>query len=208
MAIAQHIAGRGAHLLQRLDGFLSLALLIDTQDSIEQHDDQDDDGVRQMQFTLQKACQARHRRRDHQDDQHRLLKLLEETLKHRCVLALFELIASVCLKPRLCFLRAQPSGAAFYAIQNPIRGFQVIFHFHSSIDISAQIALNIIIVINIPSVKKFDIDALSAPCYHFGRNKRRRSPLYEGQRVLPLHPATGPAGRVSIIDVIAGHDGR
>ena len=52
MAIAQHIAGRGAHLLQRLDGFLSLALLIDAQDSIEQHDDQDDDGVRQMQLPL------------------------------------------------------------------------------------------------------------------------------------------------------------
>ena len=79
LTVAQHLRGGSGHLLQRLDGFLGLVLLIHAEHGVDDDDGEDDDNVGKA-LALRDREHAAYRRRDEQDDYHRVCHLAEEAL--------------------------------------------------------------------------------------------------------------------------------
>ena len=96
-AVAQHLAGGGSHRLQGFNGRFGLALLVDAQDSVEQHHDQDDEHFGEA-FAREVVGHRRDRSRHHQDDQHRVFQLFDEPLQKRRFGCLLQAVGAVLLQ--------------------------------------------------------------------------------------------------------------
>ena len=97
--------GRG-HLLQRRDGFLSLAFLVDAQAGVDQHHGQDDPRVGQAFMGIERGNRTDQRGGD-QHDGHGVLQLAEELFQQAFLFAFFQLVMPVPGQPRGGFLLGQ-----------------------------------------------------------------------------------------------------
>ena len=99
LAVPQHLAGGGGHGLQGLNGGLGLALLHHAQNGVQQHHRQDDDNLRQL-LPGEDAGNGGHCGGGHQNQQHRVLQLLQKTLEVGDLLGLLQAVGAVLLQAR------------------------------------------------------------------------------------------------------------
>ena len=129
LAVPQHLAGGGGHGLQGFDGGLSLALLKDAQDRVQQHDDQDDKDLGKA-LARDEVGHRRDGGRDHQDDEHGVLQLLDEALEQGGLLSVLELVGAVLFEPGSGLRAAQTVGAGVQPGDQLFWGLHVLlFHF-------------------------------------------------------------------------------
>ena len=126
LAVAQNLAGGGGHGLQRFDGGFGLALLEDAEDGVEQHDDEDDDDLGHA-LAADDAGHGRNGGRAQQQDQHRVLELVQETLEQGSFFSLLEFVGAVLRKALGRLLRAQTFGGRVLLLQYLLRGQFIAF---------------------------------------------------------------------------------
>ena len=96
MAVADDLRRGGGDLLQRLDGGLCLALLVDAQAGVDQHHRQDDHRVRQALARIDGGDGADRRGHD-QHDGHGVLQLPQELDEKAVLFAFLQLVGAVLL---------------------------------------------------------------------------------------------------------------
>ena len=117
LAVAQHLAGGGAHRLQRLDGLFRLALLIDAEHGVDDDHDEDDDRIGDaLDALLIDAGDGADGGGHDEDDDHGVRHLGEEALDERILLLRGELVAPVALQT---FCRFGAGEALFGALHLP-----------------------------------------------------------------------------------------
>ena len=85
--------------MQGLNGSLGLALLHHAQNGVQQHHRQDDDNLRQL-LPGENAGDGGHCGGGHQNQQHRVLQLLQKTLEIGDLLGLLQAVGAVLLQAR------------------------------------------------------------------------------------------------------------
>ena len=131
LAAAQHLALCGRHGLQRFNGGLGLALLHDAEHRVEQHDREDDEHLREA-LARERVRHRGHRRRSHQNEQHRILQLLEKALEKRSLRRLLQLVRPVPVKARGGLLCRQAGRRGVKRRQYVLRGLLIRF-LHGSV---------------------------------------------------------------------------
>ena len=106
MTVTNDLGGRFCDLLQRLYGFLRLALLKNAEDRVDQHDSHDDDDVSgEFPMILRYAVIDLHAcgndGGNDQNDRHRLGELFQKSVKHGFFFAFHELVLAVFLQTSL-----------------------------------------------------------------------------------------------------------
>ena len=127
LTVTDDFTGCRCHGLQGFNGCFCLALLEHTQDGIQQNDNQDDDDFCPFAFAGQHASHCADGCRDQQDDQHRILQLVQETLQKGGLFAFLQLVGTILCQPRLRFGRSQTLFAYQKFTQNFFRRLGVDF---------------------------------------------------------------------------------
>ena len=131
LTVAQNLRGGSGHLLQRLDGFLGLVLLIHAEHGVDDDDGEDDDNVGKA-LALHDREHAAYRRRGEQDDYHRVCHLAEEALDQGLLGRLLQLVFAVRFEPLLGFGAAQAVLGAVKLGKDGFLFFAIGFHRLSS----------------------------------------------------------------------------
>lgn len=90
--------GGCCHLLKGFNGFFRLALLVNAQNGVDEHDDQDDKDICKALSRIS-GGHAGDGGGNQQDDDHRVTQLLEKPLEQRDLFPLVQLIRTVLGKP-------------------------------------------------------------------------------------------------------------
>lgn len=132
-AVAQNLAGRGGHGLQRLNRRLGLALLKHAQHGVEQHHRQNDDRLRPFAFARNRPGQGADSGRGQQDEQHRILQLRQKALPKARLFSLLQLVGAILRQALRRPFRRQTCRFCVQFVQRFINGqFIIILHQHTS----------------------------------------------------------------------------
>ena len=127
LAVTQHLAGGGGHLLQCFDGLLRLALLIHAQHGVDDDHEQDDDHVGKA-FVLHHRQHGADGGGGQQNDDHGIGHLLEEPLDEGVLLGLRQLVSAVFGKALRRLGGGQAAVAGGHIPQHGLRLFQIMLH--------------------------------------------------------------------------------
>ena len=129
LAVAQNAARGGAHGLQSLYRLLGLALLIDPEYGVDEHDDEDDNRIGYaLEPLLVDAGDGAYRGGDDKYDYHRVRHLGEEAFQERILLLGGELVASVALEAFLRLGTCKAGCRAFHISENLGRVLTIVLH--------------------------------------------------------------------------------
>ena len=132
-AVAQNLAGRGGHGLQRLNRRLGLALLKHAQHGVEQHYHQNNDRLCPFVFTRNCPGQGADSRRSQQNQQHRILQLHHKALPKSRFFGFLQLIRPILCQTLRRFFRRQTCRICAQFVQRFIDGqLVIILHQHTS----------------------------------------------------------------------------
>ena len=126
-SVTHYTALRSRHRLQSFNGLLCLALLKHSEGRIQEHDYDNNDGIRKA-FVRHHGNNARNYRRYEQNYYHRVLKLLEEANYQRSLLGFLQLVGAALLKAPARFGAAEARGARIERIQDLIAVIVIKLH--------------------------------------------------------------------------------
>ena len=132
VALSQHLAGGGGHLLQGLDGLLGLVLLVHAQHRVDDDHEEDDEHIRKALAAVAGGQGADEGGRQ-QDQNHGVRHLGKELLDDRFLFGFLELVLPVCGQALFGLRRAQALGTAAGLGKDRLDRFTVVLHaFHPS----------------------------------------------------------------------------
>ncbi len=129
-AVTKHLALRSAHGLKRFNGLLRLAFLQHAQYRVKKHDRNYDYSVRKALLFIEGDDCGDDCGND-ENDYHRILELLKETLYQRGLFRIPELVTAVPLKPFRCLSGGKTGVAALQLVQHILSAVGVKFHIDS-----------------------------------------------------------------------------
>ena len=127
VSVSEHLRGRRRHLLQGLYGLLSLVLLIDAQDGVDDDYCQDDDDIRKglafhnCQHSGYQSCSQK-------DYDHRIRHLLKKLSDGGFTLGLFKFVLAVFCKALRSFIGGKSLFRAVHFHQHLLFFFKIVLH--------------------------------------------------------------------------------
>ena len=130
MPVAHDLGGRGRHLLQGFDGFLGLALLVDAQHRIDEHNGKNDDDVGKT-LVLHGGQHAADGGSDQQNEDHGIGQLFEKTAEDRLSFGFGQTVGAVLCQALFRFGRGETGLRGAERRKDFLAFCQVVSHFLS-----------------------------------------------------------------------------